>query len=217
MGEAMKKLLFILFCSLPILTLAQRHSAAISFGHFNPSATEGGFQLGYKGEKFVDRNLSLGWGVSWFHKNFVDEVLLDQVVNYYGVVDAQISEQLSTTNLHSIPLMASATAYIPLFPVVSLYITGSAGAEALLIFYKNLENEDQNEFKSAWDFSWQLGTGLAYKIGNRSDIYGEISYHNSNPNWNYTITDPESGDTRHLEQSFDMSGVALKFGFKFFW
>ena len=217
MGETMKKFIIVLFCLLPVLTFSQRHSAAISFGHFNPDATDGGFQLGYKGEKFVDRNLSLGWSVSWFHKNYVDEVLLDQLVNYYGVADAELSERRSTTNLHSVPLMASATAYIPIFPIVSLYITGSAGAEALLIFYKNLEDENQNEFKSAWDFSWQLGTGIAYKIGNRSDIYGEISYHNSNPSWTYTITDPETGSTRHLEQSFDMSGVALKFGFKFFW
>lgn len=217
MGGTMKKLVIIVLFVLPTFTFSQQHSAIISFGHFNPKATEGGFILGYKGEKFIDRNLSFGWGASWFHKSYVDEVLLEQFVQYYGVVDGELSEQRSKTNLHSIPLMASMTAYFPLFPIVSLYVTGGAGAEALLIFYNNLQMEDQNEFKTAWDFSWQLGAGLAYKIGNKSDIIGEISYHNSNPSWTYNVTDPQTGATQHLEQSFDMSGLALKFGFKFFW
>ena len=213
----MNNLVFIFIIVLPTLIFPQRHSAVISFGHFKPEATDGGFILGYKGEKFIDRNLSIGWDVSWYHKSFVDKVLLEQYVKYYGVVDGEISERRSTTNLHSIPLMASISAYIPLFPIISAYITGSAGAEALLIFYDNLQDADQNEFKTAWDFSWQIGTGVAYKIGNKSDLIGEISYHNSNPSWIYSVTDPQTGATKHLEQSFDMSGFALKFGFKFFW
>ncbi|NOX65379.1 MAG: outer membrane beta-barrel protein [Chlorobi bacterium] len=213
----MKKTIIILLFGFTSIVSAQRHSALVTFGHFKPSATEGGFILGYKGETFIDRNLSIGWSASWFSKSYVDKVLLKQYEQYYGIVNGELSEQRSKTNLHSIPLLASMTAYLPVFPIISLYITGSAGAEALLIFYNNLQNEDQNEFKTAWDFSWQLGAGIAYKIGNRSDLVGEISYHNSNPSWTYTVTDPETGATKHLEQSFDMSGVALKFGFKFFW
>jgi opacity protein-like surface antigen len=213
----MKKLFIIVLFGLVSTISAQRHSAFVSFGHFKPAATGGGFILGYKGETFIDRNLSFGWNVSWFHKSYVDKVLLDQYEKYYGIVSGELSEQKSKTNLHSIPLMASMTAYLPVFPVISLYATGSAGAEGMLIFYDNLQNENENEFKTAWDLSWQVGAGMAYKIGNRSDLVGEISYHNSNPSWTYTVTDPETGETKHLEQSFDMSGVALKFGFKFFW
>lgn len=213
----MKKTIIIFLFGLTSIVSAQRHSALVTFGHFKPSATEGGFILGYKGETFIDRNLSIGWSASWFSKSYVDKVLLKQYEQYYGIVNGELSEQRSKTNLHSIPLLASMTAYLPVFPIISLYITGSAGAEALLIFYNDLQNEDQNEFKTAWDFSWQVGAGMAYKIGNRSDLVGEISYHNSNPSWTYTVTDPETGVTKHLEQSFDMSGVALKFGFKFFW
>jgi len=213
----MKNLIIIYLIIFPLVTFSQRHSASVDFGHYNPKATDGGFILGYKGENFIDKNLSFGWSASWFHKNYVDKVLLEQYVQYYGIVDGELSERRSTTNLHSIPLMLSMTAYLPLFPIVSAYITGGAGAEALLIFYDNLQDADQNEFKTAWDFCWQIGTGLAYKIGNRSDIFGEISYHNSNPSWNYSVTDPQTGEIKHLEQSFDMSGYALKFGFKFFW
>jgi len=213
----MKKLVLIILLSVPILNFAQRHSAAINLGHFNPVATEGGFILGYEGGKFIDRNLSFGWSIDWFHKKFVDNVFVEQFEQYYGVVDGEITEKRATTNLHSIPLMANITAYLPLTPFISAYVTGAAGAEALLIFYKNLENPNKDEFKNAWDFSWEAGTGLLYELGNRSDLFAEVSYHDSNPSWTYEIKDPETGKLKTLERSFDMSGVAVKFGVKFLW
>jgi hypothetical protein len=212
----MKKLLLLLFL-VPILLFGQYNSAAINFGHFNPAASDGGFILGYKGEKFIDRNLSIGWSASWFHKKYVDQVLLGAVEDYYGILDGAITENKATTNMHSIPLMFSVTSYFPVLPIVSAYVTGSAGLEALMIVYNNLQNENDNEFKIAWDFAWEIGTGLTYKLGNRSDFYGEVSYHNSNPSWNYKVQDQTDGRTKSLEQSFDMSGVAFKFGFKFLW
>ncbi len=209
-------LLLVLFL-LPTFILAQYNTASINFGHYNPAATDGGFIIGYKGEKFMDRNLSLGWSASWFHKEYVDQVLLQQVQNYYNIVDGSVTENRATTNLHSVPLMFSVTSYFPVLPVVSAYLTGGAGLEGLMIVYKNLQNENDNEFKTAWDFAWEIGTGLSYKLGNRSDFYGEISYHNANPSWTYKVQDPIDGSTKSLEQSFDMSGVAFKFGFKFLW
>lgn len=211
------KTLFLFLAMIPTFILAQYNTAAINFGHFNPSATDGGFIIGYKGEKFMDRNLSIGWSASWFHKEYVDQVLLNEVKSYYGIVDGSITENRATTNLHSVPLMFSLTSYFPVLPIVSAYVTGSAGVEGLMIVYKNLQNENDNEFKTAWDFAWEIGTGLSYKLGNRSDFYGEVSYHNSNPSWTYKVQDQIDGHTKSLEQSFNMSGVAFKFGFKFLW
>ena len=207
--------LFVLL--IPALSFGQYNTAAINFGRFSPAATDGGFIIGYKGENFMDQNLSIGWSASWFHKEYVDQVLLGEVQNYYGVADGSVTENKATTNLHSVPLMFSLTSYFPLLPVVSAYLTGSAGLEGLMIVYKNLQNENENEFKIAWDFAWEIGTGLSYKLGNRSDFYGEVSYHNANPSWSYNVTDPNNGAIKSLEQSFDMSGVAFKFGFKFLW
>ncbi|MBU0474781.1 MAG: hypothetical protein KKF62_11525 [Bacteroidetes bacterium] len=212
----MKKLLLLIFL-VPILLFGQHNGAAINFGYFNPSATDGGFMLGYKGEKFVDRNLSLGWSVGWFHKQYVDQVLLSEAEKYYGVLDGSITEKKATSNMHSVPIMASLTSYFPLLPIVDAFVTGSLGFEGLLISYNNLQNENDNELKTAWDFAWEIGTGISYKLGNRSDFYGEISYHNSNPSWNFKVNDPNTGVSKSLEQSFDMSGVAVKFGFKFLW
>ncbi len=211
------KYLSLFLLLLPAVIFGQYNTASINFGRFNPAATDGGFIIGYKGENFVDRNLSVGWSASWFHKQFVDQVLLTEVQQYYGIADALITEKKATTNLHSVPLMFSLTSYFPLLPIVSAYITGSAGLEGLMIVYSNFQNENENEYKTAWDFAWELGTGLSYKLGNRSDFYGEVSYHNSNPSWTYKVKDQTTGKSKSLEQSFDMSGVAFKFGFKFLW
>lgn len=211
------KTLALLLLIVPTLLFGQYKTASINFGRFSPAATTGGFILGYKGEHFVDRNLSLGWSASWFHKEYVDQVLLSEAKNYYGIIDGKITESKAKTNLHSIPFMLSLTSYYPILPIVSAYLTGSAGAEGLIIVYKNFQNENDNEYKTAWDFAWEVGTGLTYKLGNRSDFFGEISYHNSNPSWNYTIRDNQTGRVKSREQSFDMSGVAFKFGFKFLW
>ncbi len=100
----MKYLLFFIIL-IPTVIFGQYNSASINFGRFNPAATDGGFIIGYKGEKFVDQNLSLGWSTSWFHKQYVDQVLLNEVQQYYGVADASITENRATTNLHSVPLM----------------------------------------------------------------------------------------------------------------
>jgi len=211
------KILLLLLILTPATFFAQYNSASINFGRFNPAATEGGFIIGYKGENFVDQNLSMGWSASWFHKQYIDQVLLNEVQQYYGVADATITESKAKTNLHSVPLMFSLTSYFPLLPIVSGYITGSAGLEGLLIVHKNLQNENENDVNTAWDFAWELGGGLSYKLGNRSDFFGEVSYHNANPSWSYEVKDQETGQIKSLEQSFDMSGVAFKFGFKFLW
>ena len=212
----MKKTLLIIFL-IPPLLFGQYNGAAINFGYFNPSATDGGLVLGYKGEKFVDRNLSIGWNISWFHKQYVDQVLLSEVEKYYGVLDGSITEKRATTNMHSIPLMGSVTSYFPVLPIVDAFVTGSVGLEGLLISYNNIQNQSENEVKTAWDFAWEIGTGLSYKLGQRSDFYGELSYHNSNPSWSFNVNDQLTGRVKSLEQSFDMSGVAFKFGFKFLW
>jgi hypothetical protein len=211
------KYLLLLLSLISTAIFGQYNTAAINFGHFNPVATNGGFIIGYKGESFVDRNLSVGWSASWFHKEYVDQVLLNEVEQYYGVADASITEKRATSNMHSVPLMFSLTSYFPLLPIVSAYITGSAGLEGLMIVYSNFQNENENEVKTAWDFAWEIGTGLSYKLGNRSDFFGEVSYHDANPSWNYKVEDQLTGVTKSLEQSFDMSGVAFRFGFKFLW
>ena len=104
----MKNILFLLIL-IPATIFAQQNTASINFGRFNPAATEGGFIIGYKGENFMDRNLSIGWSTSWFHKQYVNQELLNEIQRYHGVADATVTERKAKTNLHSVPLLFSLT------------------------------------------------------------------------------------------------------------
>ena len=112
--------------------------------------------------------------------------------------------------------MFSITGNFPMTPLVKLYLTGSIGAEILLIFYRNFQNPNDDEFQSAFDFSWRLGAGTAYRIGHRSEFIFELNYHNSEPSWTYEVEDPSTNRVRTLERAFDMSGFMARAGFRFY-
>ena len=101
-------------------------------------------------------------------------------------------------------------------PRTRAFFTGSAGMEVLLIFYRNYQNPQDDEFKGAFDFSWRLGGGIAYELGRRSDVFVELTYHYSKPSYEYEVRDNLSGKTRIFERSFDMSGIMMRVGFRFF-
>jgi opacity protein-like surface antigen len=212
----MKKFLIFAVLFVPAIVSAQHHSAAIKLGHFNPSATDGGFIVGYLGEKYIDRNFDIGWSVDWFHKNYVDQTLVAEFNDYYQIPRSEVNELRAKTNLHDIPLMFNMTAKLPVGPRIKAYITGGLGVEVLLIFYQNFQNPNEDEFKGAFDFSWRLGGGLAYELGRRSDLIAEITYHSSQPSWTYEVNDPQSGFKRIFERKFDMSGIMTRLGFKFY-
>jgi hypothetical protein len=207
----------LLLVLLPVISFAQHNSAGIKMGKFTPSATEGGFIIGYEGSRFVDRNLAIGWSIDWFHKKYIDQTLVQQFNNYYGVSSGEINELRAQSNLHSIPLMLSITANVPMFPRISAYLTGAFGAEVLLIFYKEFQNPDEGAFESAFDVSWRAGVGALYEIGNRSDLFFELDYHSSKPSWTYEVRDPVTQEKQTYERVFDMSGVMGRFGVRFYW
>ncbi|MFC2084873.1 outer membrane beta-barrel protein [Bacteroidota bacterium] len=211
----MKKILLIMLL-IPLSIPAQYNSASIKIGHFNPNATDGGFIIGYEGGRYIDRNLSIGWSIDWFHKSYVDKTLVEEFDFYFGP-SGKLNELRAETNLHSIPLMFTMIGNFPMSPRVSAYVSGSVGAEVLLIFYNNFQNPKDDEFESAFDFSWRAGVGILYELGRRSDIFAEINYHAAEPGWTYTVYDNEAGIKRTFERIFDMSGIMGRFGVRFFW
>ena len=210
----MKKLI-LLFLIIPFVLHAQHNSGAIKLGYFNPSATDGGFILGYEGGRYIDRNLSIGWSVDWFNKNYVDESLVREFDRYYGIPNSTINELRAKTNLHDIPVLFNITGYFPAAKRTKFFLTGGIGAEVLLIFYRNFQTPDDDEFKAAFDFSWRIGFGLLYELGPRSDFFVEADYHNSKPSWTYEVNDVVYGK-RTFERQFDMSGIMTRVGFRFF-
>jgi len=214
----MKKtsIILILLFTTTLLT-AQRRSSTIKLGNFNPAATEKGFVIGYEGGKFIDRNFDVGWSVDWFHKNYVDQTLMTELNDYYGYFESELNEVRAKTNLHSIPVLFNMRAKLPMSPRVAAYITGGLGVEALLIFYRDYQNPNEDEFDGAFDFNWRLGMGISFQIGRRSDLIAELTYHSASPSWSYEIDDPIIGHKKVLERVFDMSGLMTRVGFKFYY
>jgi Outer membrane protein beta-barrel domain len=198
------------------LNFAQWGSSSIKLGYFSPSAANGGFIIGYEGDHFFDPRISLGWSLDWFHKNYTDEKLVNDFNQIDPGVNSSVNELRAKTNIHDFPLMLNVTGNYPVADNTAVSFTGAIGAEVLLIDYRNFENPDNSEFKSAFDFNWRLGIGVMYEIGRRSDFLAELDYHSAKPSYEYQVDLP-SGGQRTYERVFDMSGVMFRVGFRFYY
>ena len=212
----MKRLAFLFLFILTTISFGQYHSGAIKLGYFNPSAADGGFIIGYEGGHAVDRNLIIGWSIDWFNKNYTDQSLVSEFNQFDPNIGGELNELRAKTNLHSIPIMFNLTGKFPVAPRMNFYLYGAVGAEVLLIFYRNYENPNDDDFQGAFDFSWRLGAGYAYQLGHRSEFLVEVNYHNSEPSWTYEVDDRTTGRKRTFERVYDMRGVMVRAGFRFF-
>lgn len=199
------------------LSIAQWRSGSVKLGYYNPIATEGGFIVGFEGGQFMDQNLAWTWGFDWFHKNYVDKQLVAQLNEVYPGTIGTVNELRAKTSIHDFPLMLGVMARFPINRRAEFYANGGIGAEVLLIYYRNFQNPDLNEFEAAFDFNWRIGAGVAFSIGPRSEIFGEVSYHNSTPSWQYEVNDIPGFPPRIFERSYDMSGFMTRVGFRFFY
>ena len=210
----MKKLAIFLMVLLPVSISAQAKYGSFKLGFFSPGATSTGFIIGYEGGKNIDEIFSYGYSADWFHKSYIDESLVNDFNNFNGLTTS-VNELKAKTNLHAIPLMVSITGGWYVSDKTRAFITGGAGLEVLLVYYKNYDNPDNDEFKSAFDFAWRIGGGVAYEVGRRSDVFVELDYHYSQPSWQFTAQNALN-QTKTFERKFDMSGMMMRVGVRFF-
>ena len=211
----MKKLILFALILFPASLLAQNNFGSVKLGLFSPGATSAGFIIGYEGGTNIDEVISWGYSVDWFNKNYTDQNLVNEFNDFYGP-SYSLNELRAKTNLHAIPIMASLTGSWPIAYRTRAFVTGSAGVEVLLIYYRNYENPDNDEFKAAFDFAWRIGGGVIYEIGRRSDGFIELTYHNAKPSWQFEVKDQQTNKTRVFERKFDMSGMMIRAGVRFY-
>jgi opacity protein-like surface antigen len=214
----MKKIFVLLLLVFPLSFLsinAQGKYGSFKVGFFSPGATSIGFIIGYEGGKNIDEIFSYGYSADWFHKTYVDENLVTDFNNFYGP-NSTLNELRAKTNLHAIPVMVSVTGGWYVAERTRAFITGGAGIEMLLVYYQNYDNPNNDEFKAAFDFAWRLGGGVSYELGERSDGFLEIDYHYSKPSWQFTVQDPQTSRTQTFERVFDMSGIMMRVGVRFY-
>ena len=212
-----KNLLFILFV-FAVSISAQGNANIIKIGMFDPQATNMGFIIGYERLYPIDEHLETGWSVDWFHKNYIDQKYVTEINReYQGNIDSELNELRATTNLHEIPVLFNVDYTRPVGENISAYLEGSLGAELMFIFYRNFINPDDDELKATIDFSWRITAGASIAIGSRSSLIGEVSYHSSKPSWTYKVKDPVTDTEKTFERSFDMSGILIRLGVKFYY
>lgn len=211
----MKKTLFFVFI-LASLSSAQWNTGAAKIGYFSPSATEGGFIIGYEGGKHADRFLSWTWSIDWFHKNYVDKKLINELDQYYPGAIGELNELRATTNIHDFPVMLGLVARFPMSNRAQFYVSGGVGAELMLINYRNFQDPLDDDFDAAFDFNWRIGIGAAVAISPRSELFGELTYHDSHPGWTYE-SDGFDYPKSVLERSYNMSGFMTRIGIRFFY
>jgi hypothetical protein len=202
-------------CFFPLVNFAQSHFSSVKLGMFSPGATDAGFIIGYEGGWYVDDNFLMGYSVDWFNKNYIDHNFVSQIDDIYGP-SSTLNELRAKTNLHSIPLMGSITGNWVVSPRIRAFITGEAGLEVLLIFYRDYTNPSDDKFQGAFDFCWRLGGGIMYELGQRSDAIFEIAYHSSTPSWQYEVRDSNTGIKHTFERSYNMSGLMMRVGLRFY-
>ena len=212
----MKTKLTILLLILFYTTIFSQGSAALKLGMFSPEATENGFILGYEGQKRIDERFAIGWSVDWFNKNYVDKNLVREFDDFFGVPNSELNELRAKTNLHSVPLMFTVTGYFPIAYRMKAFATAAFGAEVLLIFYNDYADPNKDEFHAAFDFNWRIGTGFLYEVSSRTDAFVELGYHGSEPSWTFDVIEPITRKKRTFERTFDMSGVLMRVGMRFF-
>jgi len=88
---------------LPLSIFAQYGSSTIRFIYFNPSATDGGFIFGYQGAKYFYADFNIGWRLDWFHKSYIDQKLVAEFTNFYGIPNSSINELHAKTHYFDIP------------------------------------------------------------------------------------------------------------------
>jgi len=213
----MKRFTLLLIILLSSAICGQRGTGAIKMGYFNPSSSDGGFIIGFEAGKYFDRNFNIGFSIDWFNRNYIDQELVEEFDFYYGEPGGTLNEIRAKTNLHDIPLMLNMTGISQIGLRASFYLSGGIGAEVLLIFYRDFRYPDENELKTAFDFNWRFGGGLLYEIGRRSDLFIELLYHHSQPSWQYEVEDPWYNLRRVFERRYDMSGLMLRAGVRFYY
>lgn len=216
----MRTLLIRVFIFFPFLVFAQ-NSSTLKIGVFNPQVTEAGLIVGYENTRPIDERLEVGWSFDWYNKTYVDKKLVNEFNNNYPGEIGEVNELRAKTNMHIFPLLSAMRINFPIDHRTAVYLIGNLGLDFLLVYYRNFQKPDEDDWQLAADFAWRLGGGLRYKIGSRSDLFLELNYHKSEPSWEYEVKQ-QSGfgtttSTKVFERSYDVSGIMARIGIKYFY
>lgn len=217
----MRKYVIFILLIISSLMFAQSNAAAIKVGGFAPSAIDGmGFIIGYEGGKHIDENLDVCWSFDWFKKEYEDDSAAKKISEEFGgFVSADEKKKLAETTVYDFPIMFSVTAKFPIARKVKIFLNGGMGAELLYINYYQVsgtvsgEAEEATDWATSWN--WRIGTGALYQLGQKSEFFGEFTWHSSKPKYEWDGKNA-LGQEATYERSYDMSGIMLRAGVRYY-
>jgi len=212
----MKKLLVALVALIAFSANAQQNAAAIKLGVFTPKACETGFIVGYEQGRHIDENLDVAISIDWFKKDFEDKTKIKSESQVGGNLSADINQKVAETTIYDFPVMLSLTAKFPVAHKTKVYATGGFGAELLYASYHNYVSttDVKEEKKFAFDWNWRLGGGALYQLGDKSEIFGELTFHYSIPDYE---NEYKVGSSTIIETTeYDMYGLLSRVGVRYY-
>ena len=215
----MKKMIFLILLTALTFSFAQNNAAAIKLGFFSPSAVDGtGFIIGYEGGKHIDEALDVCWSVDWFSKEWEDKDAEKNTETNIPGLEGDTYKEISNTSINDIPIMFSITAKFPINNKTKWFLTGGLGAEILLASYHSYDNTIEGEetdkitdkYKVAVDWNWRAGAGVLYNLGQRSELFGECTFHYSIPSYTFEENGVE------FKREYDMKGILGRVGVRYY-
>jgi len=212
----MKKAVLTMLVFLFVIGLAAVESK-IRFGFLSPKDAETGFMGGITYGNRIDNAVALDMSADFYINSYEKKRSI-----YSGSTEGDNTfttvKKTAEMNTTYVPLQGNLTINLPVQSSLKPYFTAGIGWGLLWedVYRAAFVGEDgttvpqYDEVKFYNGFNWGLAGGVSYKLGNRSNIFGELFYNGGKMKRDFEQT--AYGITW---DEIDMGGIGLRVGVEF--
>ncbi|MCR4438579.1 MAG: outer membrane beta-barrel protein [bacterium] len=171
----------------PVTSSAQwEKQLGVRVGFLSPKDAKSGFSIGASLGAEVDEAVSIGIAADLFRRHYVKTSAVATTEYQSGVSETTIQKEVDY-NTTIVPLLAELLVRMRGSRVHAYLLRGSLGYELLWNKEQNFA-QDISERRFYSGFTWQVGGGIMYRLGRRSDISAEVFYSSAEVSRNRTET-----------------------------
>ncbi len=183
----------------------------LRMGFLSPADSKFGLISGFSINRPFDETVELGTSLDFYKKNYSEKREISYSVSDAGNQVTQV-KQTTDINIYYFPAMINLRINLTEVPLKP-YIGAGAGwgflwEDVYVASDSTYDGIDAVKFYNG--FNWNISTGLSYKLGSRSKLFGEIIY-----NGGAMTRDKKKTDTGITWEEIDMSGIGLRAGIEF--
>ncbi|MDZ7272001.1 MAG: porin family protein [candidate division KSB1 bacterium] len=171
----------------PASSSAQRgKELGVRVGYLNPKDAKSGFAIGASLGAEVDEAVSIGVAADLFRRHYVKTSEVATTEYESGLSETTVQKEVDY-NTTILPLLAELLVKMRASRQHAYLLRGSLGYELLWNKEQNFaQGVSETRFYSG--FTWQVGGGIMFRLGRRSDMTGEIFYSSAEVSRNRTKT-----------------------------